>query len=206
MSALNCCCAAFRPCNGAPAPFELRSLPPAAEPLFGWRAAWPRRLLRLAAAPVPQATGGPDSKASSAQSGPTVAEAASESKDAEFWRIKGNDCFRFGDMIKAKDCYQKSISASPSATAYANRALACSKLKEWEGAEHDCSQVRFSQHALGVQQCARTSMLATLCKPCPPGSAKIRRTHHQASLHQRSTGNRHGQRCAEPGQALGPAP
>jgi sperm-associated antigen 1 len=61
--------------------------------------------------------------------------------DADFWRNKGNAFFKFGDMHKAKDCYSKSLAAGPSASAFANRALVSTKLKEWDGAEADCTEV-----------------------------------------------------------------
>lgn len=63
-------------------------------------------------------------------------------EDAEFWRTKGNEYFKFGDFVKSKDCYSKSLRAVPTAAAHANRALACLKLKEWTLAESDCSDVR----------------------------------------------------------------
>lgn len=64
---------------------------------------------------------------------------------AEFWRGKGNDFFKFGDLARAKECYTTSIEEQPSAAAYANRALMCVKAKEWQQAEADCSLVRLLQ-------------------------------------------------------------
>lgn len=63
-------------------------------------------------------------------------------EEAEFWRNKGNDYFKFGDLRKAKECYTTSLQASPSAATYANRALMSVKAKEWSLAEADCTQVQ----------------------------------------------------------------
>ena len=76
------------------------------------------------------------------QAAPPIRQARSPEEDAEFWRSKGNDFFKFGDYVKAKQCYTSSIAAQPSAAAFANRALVCTKVKEWTQAERDCSQVR----------------------------------------------------------------
>lgn len=70
-----------------------------------------------------------------------IRQARTPDEDADFWRNKGNEFFKFGDHAKAKQCYTSSIAALPSAAAFANRALVCTKLKEWTQAETDCSQV-----------------------------------------------------------------
>jgi tetratricopeptide (TPR) repeat protein len=62
-------------------------------------------------------------------------------EDADFWKTKGNEYFKFGDHKKAKECYASSIGAKETAAAYANRGLTCLKLKEWEQAIADCTQV-----------------------------------------------------------------
>jgi Potential Monad-binding region of RPAP3 len=56
--------------------------------------------------------------------------------------------------VKAKQCYTSSVDALPSAPAYANRALCCTKLKEWQNAEADCSKVCKSL-TLEVSEAAR---------------------------------------------------
>ena len=70
-----------------------------------------------------------------------VRQARSPEDEAEFWRNKGNEYFKFRDFVRAKTSYTSSIEAVPSAAAFANRALAGMKLKEWQQAEADCSEV-----------------------------------------------------------------
>ena len=70
-----------------------------------------------------------------------IRQARTPDEDADFWRNKGNEFFKFGDHAKAKQCYTSSIAALPTAAAFGNRALVCTKLKEWTQAETDCSQV-----------------------------------------------------------------
>lgn len=57
------------------------------------------------------------------------------------WKAKGNEFFKFGDFHRAKECYTSSLAAQESHAAYTNRALVCIKLKEWQQAEDDCTQV-----------------------------------------------------------------
>lgn len=75
------------------------------------------------------------------QAQPPVRQARSPEEDSEFWRNKGNEYFKFCDFARAKSSYSTSIDALPSAAAFANRALASMKLKEWKAAEADCSEV-----------------------------------------------------------------
>ena len=70
-----------------------------------------------------------------------IRQARTPDEDADFWRNKGNEFFKFGNHAKAKQCYTSSIAALPSAAAFTNRALVCTKLKEWTQAETDCLQV-----------------------------------------------------------------
>ena len=56
-------------------------------------------------------------------------------------KVKGNECFKVGEMQEAFDCYSRSLAldASNSIT-YANRAMAALKLSKLELAEDDCSR------------------------------------------------------------------
>ena len=69
-------------------------------------------------------------------------------EEAEHWRNKGNEYFKFGDFSKANKSYSTSIEAQPTAQAHANRALVCTKLQEWQQAEADCNEVRSSLIAM----------------------------------------------------------
>lgn len=74
------------------------------------------------------------------EDGAPVRQQRDPQADADFWRTKGNEYFKFGDHVKAKECYGSSLRAVKTATAYANRALACIKLKEWDQAGVDCDK------------------------------------------------------------------
>lgn len=56
------------------------------------------------------------------------------------WKEKGNDYFRTAQYQRALECYTGSINAEPSAVAYANRAMALMKLREFEQAVDDASE------------------------------------------------------------------
>lgn len=92
------------------------------------------------------------------EAGAPIRQARTPEEEAEFWRSKGNDFFKFGDHTKAKHCYTTSIDSVPSAAAYANRALVCTKLKEWRQAEGDCTKV----HASSVPALKSLSAIALL--------------------------------------------
>lgn len=59
--------------------------------------------------------------------------------DSEGWRSKGNEWFKTGDYLQAKECYSASIDQEPNSLAYANRAMASLKLGETRLAEEDCT-------------------------------------------------------------------
>ncbi|XP_075682064.1 sperm-associated antigen 1 [Rhinoderma darwinii] len=59
---------------------------------------------------------------------------------AEREKEKGNEAFRSRDYDEAISYYSRSISVSPSAAAYNNRAQAEIKLKNWHNALNDCEQ------------------------------------------------------------------
>ena len=59
---------------------------------------------------------------------------------AEAWRSRGNELFKVGQHSSAKECYTRSILLDPCSLAYANRAMAAIKLKDWLGAEEDCTE------------------------------------------------------------------
>jgi tetratricopeptide (TPR) repeat protein len=56
------------------------------------------------------------------------------------WKEKGNDYFRTAQYQRALECYTGSINAEPTAVAYANRAMALMKLREFEQAVEDASE------------------------------------------------------------------
>jgi tetratricopeptide (TPR) repeat protein len=72
---------------------------------------------------------------------PRIRQPRTPYEESEFWRNKGNEFFQFGDYARAKHCYTSANAALPSAASFANHALACMKLKEWQQAEEDCSHV-----------------------------------------------------------------
>ena len=66
--------------------------------------------------------------------------APSEASDAELWKDRGNKAFTKGAYADAKKSYTQSIALEPTCLAYANRAMAELKLKEFTAAEADCTQ------------------------------------------------------------------
>ncbi|KAF5187104.1 Rna polymerase ii-associated protein [Thalictrum thalictroides] len=52
----------------------------------------------------------------------------------------GNDFFKQKKFKEAIDCYSRSIALSPTAVAFANRAMAYLKVKRFEEAENDCTE------------------------------------------------------------------
>ncbi|XP_026457434.1 RNA polymerase II-associated protein 3-like isoform X1 [Papaver somniferum] len=63
-----------------------------------------------------------------------------ESPDANSEKELGNEYFKQKKFNEAIDCYSRSIALSPSAVAYANRAMAYLKIKRFEEAENDCTE------------------------------------------------------------------
>jgi tetratricopeptide (TPR) repeat protein len=56
-------------------------------------------------------------------------------------KIKGNECYKSGEIEEAFHCYSRSIALDPTnAVAYSNRAMAALKLSKLELAEDDCSR------------------------------------------------------------------
>ncbi|KAL3538275.1 hypothetical protein ACH5RR_001641 [Cinchona calisaya] len=62
------------------------------------------------------------------------------SVDANSEKELGNDCFKKKKFNEAIDCYSRSIALSPTAVAYANRAMAYIKIKRFQEAECDCTE------------------------------------------------------------------
>ncbi|KAJ4957225.1 hypothetical protein NE237_014008 [Protea cynaroides] len=60
--------------------------------------------------------------------------------DAASEKELGNEYFKQKKFKEAIDCYSRSIALSPTAVAFANRAMACLKVKRFEEAENDCSE------------------------------------------------------------------
>ncbi|GLT66831.1 hypothetical protein SLA2020_391770 [Shorea laevis] len=60
--------------------------------------------------------------------------------DAASEKELGNEYFKQKKFKEAIDCYSRSIAFSPSAVAYANRAMAYLKLKKFQEAEDDCTE------------------------------------------------------------------
>ncbi|KAL6563012.1 hypothetical protein OROHE_005599 [Orobanche hederae] len=52
----------------------------------------------------------------------------------------GNEFFKQNKFNEAVDCYSRSIALSPTAVAYANRAMAYIKIKRFHEAENDCTE------------------------------------------------------------------
>ncbi|XP_047254099.1 sperm-associated antigen 1 isoform X2 [Capsicum annuum] len=52
----------------------------------------------------------------------------------------GNEFFKLKKFNEAIDCYSRSIALSPTAVAYANRAMAYLKIKRFQEAENDCTE------------------------------------------------------------------
>ncbi|KAF2307309.1 hypothetical protein GH714_026241 [Hevea brasiliensis] len=53
---------------------------------------------------------------------------------------KGNEYFRQKKFKEAIECYSRSIALSPTAVAYANRAMAYLKIRKFQEAENDCTE------------------------------------------------------------------
>ncbi|KAL5565905.1 hypothetical protein UlMin_029069 [Ulmus minor] len=70
---------------------------------------------------------------SSSVSEDSFADAASEKE-------LGNEYFKKKKFKEAVDCYSRSIALSPTAVAYANRAMAYLKIKRFQEAEDDCTE------------------------------------------------------------------
>lgn len=70
---------------------------------------------------------------SSFMTGGSIVDATSE-KDL------GNEYFKQKKFNEAIDCYSRSIALSPTAVAYANRAMAYLKIKRFQEAEDDCTE------------------------------------------------------------------
>lgn len=66
--------------------------------------------------------------------------APSEASDAELWKDRGNKAFTKGAYADAKKSYTQSIALEPTCLAYANRAMAELKLKDFTAAEADCTE------------------------------------------------------------------
>nr|XP_009767339.1 PREDICTED: RNA polymerase II-associated protein 3 isoform X6 [Nicotiana sylvestris] len=60
--------------------------------------------------------------------------------DANSEKELGNEFFKQKKFKEAIDCYSRSIALSPTAVAYANRAMAYLKLKRFQEAENDCTE------------------------------------------------------------------
>ncbi|KAM7481785.1 hypothetical protein LguiB_006368 [Lonicera macranthoides] len=62
------------------------------------------------------------------------------SVDANSEKELGNEYFKQKKFKEAIDCYSRSIALSPTAVAYANRAMAYLKIKRFQDAEDDCTE------------------------------------------------------------------
>ncbi|XP_028237659.1 uncharacterized protein LOC114416830 isoform X2 [Glycine soja] len=60
--------------------------------------------------------------------------------DAASEKDLGNEFFKQKKFKEARDCYSRSIALSPTAVAYANRAMANIKLRRFQEAEDDCTE------------------------------------------------------------------
>ncbi|CAI0381740.1 unnamed protein product [Linum tenue] len=60
--------------------------------------------------------------------------------DATSEKELGNEYFKQKKFAEAIDCYSRSIALSPTAVAYANRAMGYIKLKRFQEAEDDCAE------------------------------------------------------------------
>ncbi|XP_060203108.1 uncharacterized protein LOC132631552 isoform X2 [Lycium barbarum] len=60
--------------------------------------------------------------------------------DANSEKELGNELFKQKKFNEAIDCYSRSIALSPTAVAYANRAMAYLKIKRFQEAENDCTE------------------------------------------------------------------
>ncbi|EPS65294.1 hypothetical protein M569_09478, partial [Genlisea aurea] len=70
----------------------------------------------------------------------TVSHSSDTFIDANTERELGNEFFKKQRFNDAVDCYSRSIALSPTAAAFANRAMAYIKLKRFRDAENDCSE------------------------------------------------------------------
>ncbi|XP_065854377.1 uncharacterized protein [Euphorbia lathyris] len=62
------------------------------------------------------------------------------SVDATSEKELGNECFKQKKFKEAIECYSRSIALSPTAVAYANRAMAYLKIRKFCEAEEDCTE------------------------------------------------------------------
>lgn len=60
--------------------------------------------------------------------------------DATSEKEQGNEYFKQKKFAEAVECYSRSIALSPTAVAFANRAMAYLKLRRFEEAENDCTE------------------------------------------------------------------
>uniref|UniRef100_A0ACD5W3Y5 Uncharacterized protein n=1 Tax=Avena sativa TaxID=4498 RepID=A0ACD5W3Y5_AVESA len=60
--------------------------------------------------------------------------------DAASEKEQGNEYFKQKKFAEAIECYSRSIALSPTAVAFANRAMAYLKLRRFEEAENDCTE------------------------------------------------------------------
>ncbi|TYJ11782.1 hypothetical protein E1A91_A11G300000v1 [Gossypium mustelinum] len=60
--------------------------------------------------------------------------------DAASEKELGNEYFKQKKFKEAIDCYSRSIALSPTAVAYANRAMAYLKIRKFQEAEDDCTE------------------------------------------------------------------
>ncbi|KAF6982431.1 hypothetical protein CFC21_000819 [Triticum aestivum] len=60
--------------------------------------------------------------------------------DATSEKEQGNEYFKQKKFAEAVECYSRSIALSPTAVAFANRAMAYLKLRRFEAAENDCTE------------------------------------------------------------------
>ncbi|KAK6159812.1 hypothetical protein DH2020_003193 [Rehmannia glutinosa] len=60
--------------------------------------------------------------------------------DANSEKELGNELFKQKKFNEAIDCYSRSIALSPTAVAYANRAMSYIKIKRFQEAENDCTE------------------------------------------------------------------
>ncbi|CAM0958152.1 unnamed protein product [Alopecurus aequalis] len=60
--------------------------------------------------------------------------------DASSEKEQGNEYFKQKKFAEAIECYSRSIALSPTAVAFANRAMAYLKLRRFEEAENDCTE------------------------------------------------------------------
>lgn len=112
-----------------------------------------KKKVQMASEPVGQSVGldfmsAPQStKVSAATSGnsngfPSISK--SQSSDpfvgAASEKEMGNKFFREKKFVQAIECYSRSIALQPSAVSYANRAMACIKIRRFKEAETDCTE------------------------------------------------------------------